>query len=127
MECPTVVYIRPRGYPIISIKHLPISLAFLHPGDLTYNPPHIGPSQEVGYYTPLSGPNLQKIVWPSLVRPAQTIELQSTTPSYPKSLQGVTLGCGRTLNTDTGGLGSFYSRLHLVRLNQMAPLSQGFL
>jgi hypothetical protein len=92
MECHTVVYIRPRGYPIICVDHLPISLAFLHSGDLACNPPHIDPSQEVGYYASLSGPNLQQIACPSLVRPARTIELQSIAPSYPKAPQGVTLG-----------------------------------
>jgi hypothetical protein len=92
MECPTVEYIRPRGYPIISIDHLPISLAFLHSGDFTCNPPHKDPPQEVGYYTSPSGPSLQKIACPSLMLPARTIELQSTTPSYPKAPQGVTLG-----------------------------------
>jgi hypothetical protein len=64
-----VVYIRPMGYPSISIDHLPISLAFLHSGDLVCNPSHIDPSQEVGYYASLSGLNLQKITCPSLVRP----------------------------------------------------------
>jgi hypothetical protein len=92
MECPTVVYIRPRGYPIISIDHLPISLAFLHSGDLACNPSHIDPPQEVVYYASLSGTNLQKIACPSLVCPAQTIELQSTARSYPKAPQGVTQG-----------------------------------
>jgi hypothetical protein len=92
MECPTVEYIRPRGYPIISIDHLPISLAFLHSGDFTCNPPHKDPHQEVGYYASPSGPNLLKIDCPSLVHLAQTIELQSTAPSYPKAPQGVTLG-----------------------------------
>jgi hypothetical protein len=87
-----VVYIRPRGYPIISIDHLLISLAFLHSRDFVCNPPHIDPSQEVGYYTSLSSPNLHKITCPSLVRLARTIELQSTTLSYPKAPQGVTLG-----------------------------------
>jgi hypothetical protein len=37
-------------YAIISIVHLPISLAFLHSGDFTVNPPHKDPPQEVGYY-----------------------------------------------------------------------------
>jgi hypothetical protein len=92
MECPTVEYIRPRGYPIISIDHIPILLAFLHSGDFTCNPLHKDPPLEVGYYTSLSGSNLQKIACPSLVCPARTIELQSTAPSYPKALQGVTLG-----------------------------------
>jgi hypothetical protein len=86
------MYIRPRGYPIISIDHLPISLAFLHSGDLACNPPHIDPPQEVGYYASLSGPNVQKIACPSLMRPARTIELQSTAPAYLKAPQGVTLG-----------------------------------
>jgi hypothetical protein len=66
MECPTVVYIRPRGYPIIFIGHRPISLAFLHLGDIACNPPHIDPSHEVGYYAFSSGLNLQKIVCLSL-------------------------------------------------------------
>jgi hypothetical protein len=87
-ECPTVVYIRPKGYPIIFIDHLPISLAFLHSGDIACNPPHTDPPQEVGYYASPSGPNLQKIVSLSLVRPARTIELQSTASSYPKASQG---------------------------------------
>jgi hypothetical protein len=68
-SAPTVEYIRPRGYPIISIDHLPISLAFLHSRDLTCNPPQIDPPQEVGYYASPSGLNLQKISYPSLVRP----------------------------------------------------------
>jgi hypothetical protein len=87
-----VEYIRSRGYPIIFVDHLPISLAFLHLGDLTCNPLHIDPPQEVGYYASQSGSNLQKIVCPSHVRPTRAIELQSTTPSYPKAPQGVTLG-----------------------------------
>jgi hypothetical protein len=53
-----VEYIRPRGYPIISIDHLPISLAFLRSRDFTCNPPHKDPPQEVGYYASPSGPNL---------------------------------------------------------------------
>jgi hypothetical protein len=92
MECPTVVYIRPKGYPIIFIDHRPISLAFLHPRDIACNPPHIDPPQKVGYYASLSGPNPQKIVSLSFVRLARTIELQSTAPSYPKASVGVTLG-----------------------------------
>jgi hypothetical protein len=92
MEHPTVEYIRPRGYPIISIDHLPISLAFLHSGDFACNPPHKDPLQEVGYYASPSGTNLQKIACPSLMHLARTIELQSTAPSYPKAPQGVTLG-----------------------------------
>jgi hypothetical protein len=91
MECPTVMYIRPRGYPFISIDHLPISLAFLHSGHFACNPPHIDPSQEVGYYASLGSPNLQKIDCPSFARPSRTIELPSTTSSYPKAPQGVTL------------------------------------
>jgi hypothetical protein len=87
-----VEYIRLRGYPIISINHLPISLAFLHSGDFTCNPPHKDPPQEVGYYASPSGPNLQKISCPFLVRPARTIELHSIALSYPKAPQGVTLG-----------------------------------
>jgi hypothetical protein len=53
-----VEYIRHRGYPIISIDHLPISLAFLHSGDFTCNPPHKDPHQELGYYASLSSLNL---------------------------------------------------------------------
>jgi hypothetical protein len=92
MECPTVKYIRPRGYLIISIDHLPMSLAFPHSGDFACNPLDKDPSQKVGYYASLSGPNLEKIAFPSLVFLARTIELQSTASSYPKALQGVTLG-----------------------------------
>jgi hypothetical protein len=62
-----VEYIRPREYPSISIDHLPISLAFLHSGDLTCNPPHIDPPHEVGYYASQNSLNLQKIACPSLV------------------------------------------------------------
>jgi hypothetical protein len=54
--------------PIISIDDLPISLVFLHSEDITCNPPHIDPPQEVGYYASLSGPNLQKINCLSLSR-----------------------------------------------------------
>jgi hypothetical protein len=53
-----VEYIRPRGYPIISIDHLLNSLAFLHTGDFSCNLPHKDPHQEVGYYASQSGPNL---------------------------------------------------------------------
>jgi hypothetical protein len=53
-----VEYIRPRGYPIISIDHLLISLASLHSGDFTCNPTLKDPLQEVGYYSSPSGPNL---------------------------------------------------------------------
>jgi hypothetical protein len=89
---PTVEYIRPSRYPIISIDNLLAPLAFLHSGDFTYNPPHKDPPKDVGYYAYPSGPNLQKIACPSFVRRARTIELQSTTPSYPKAPQRVTLG-----------------------------------
>jgi hypothetical protein len=93
------MYIRPRGNPIIFI----ISLALLHSGDATSNTPHIDPSQEVVYYASQSGPNLQKIACLSLslVLVERTIELQSTTPSYPKALQGYPWLCSRTLNTDS--------------------------
>jgi hypothetical protein len=94
-ERPSVVYIRPRGNPIIFIL-----LAPLHLGDATCNTPHIDLSQEVGYYASQSGPNLLKIACLSLVHLAQTIELQSTSPSYPKAPQGNPWVCGRTLNTD---------------------------
>jgi hypothetical protein len=122
MECPTVEYIRPRGYPIISIDHLPISLAFLHSGDSTCNPPHKDPPQEVGYYTFPSCPNLQKIACPSLVHPAQTIELQSTTSSFPKAPQGVTLGVRsgskhRQLARQVGGVS-------LIQASSMGIISQ---
>jgi hypothetical protein len=50
--------IRPRRYPIISINHLLISLAFLQTGDFSCNLPHKDPHQEVGYYASPSGPNL---------------------------------------------------------------------
>ena len=63
MYCPTVEYIRPRGYPITSIDHLPTTLAFLHPEDFTCNPPHKDAHQEVGCYASQSGPNLYKIVY----------------------------------------------------------------
>jgi hypothetical protein len=53
-----MVEYKAQGYPIISVDHLPISLAFLHSGDLAFNPPHIDPPQEVGYYASQSGPNL---------------------------------------------------------------------
>jgi hypothetical protein len=66
MECPTVVYIRPRGNPIIFIDHLLISLAFLHLGDTACNTPYTDPPQEVGYYASPSGLNLQKIICLSL-------------------------------------------------------------
>jgi hypothetical protein len=89
------VYIRHRGNPIIFIL-----LAPLHSGDATCNAPHIDLSQEVGYYASQSGPNLLKIVCLSLVHLARTIELQSTTSSYPKAPQGYPWVCGRTLNTD---------------------------
>jgi hypothetical protein len=56
-SAPTVVYIRPRGNPIIH-SHLLISLAFLHSGDIACNPPHIDPPQKVGYYASPSIPNL---------------------------------------------------------------------
>jgi hypothetical protein len=58
-----VVYIRPRGSPIIFIPstYLSTSLAFLRSGDTTCNTPHTDPHQEVGYYASQSGPNLQKI------------------------------------------------------------------
>jgi hypothetical protein len=76
------------GEPHHFHSHLLISLAFLYLGDTTCNTPHIDPPQEVGYYASSSGLNLQKIVSLSLVRPARTIELQSTAPSYPKAPQG---------------------------------------
>jgi hypothetical protein len=53
-----VEYIRPRGYPIISINLPPISLAFLHTVDFSCNLPHKDPHQEVGYYASPSGSNL---------------------------------------------------------------------
>jgi hypothetical protein len=54
------------GNPIILIDQLLVSLAFLHSGDTTCNPPHTDPPQKVGYYASPNGPNLQKIVCLSL-------------------------------------------------------------
>jgi hypothetical protein len=67
-ECPTVMYIRPRGNPIIFI-----SLASLHSGDTTCKHTiHIKPHQEIGYYALQSGSNLQKIARLSLPRAHDT-------------------------------------------------------
>jgi hypothetical protein len=53
-ECPTVVYIRPRGTPSFSSQ-----LAPLHSGNTTCkHTTHTKPPQEVGYYASQSGPNL---------------------------------------------------------------------
>jgi hypothetical protein len=96
-ECPTAVYIRPKGIPIILI-----SLAHLHSGDTTFeHPTHTKPPQEVGYYAPQAAQTCRKS--PDslfLVPPARTIELQSTTPSYPKAPRGYHQVYGRTLNTN---------------------------
>jgi hypothetical protein len=81
-----VVYIKPRGNPIIFI-----SLALLHLGDTTCNTPHTNPSQEVGCYTSQSGPNLQKIV--SLSRaPSTNHRATINNIVLPKSTARVSLG-----------------------------------
>jgi hypothetical protein len=92
------MYIRPRGIPIIFI-----SLAPLHSGDTTCKQPtHTKPPQEVGYYAPQAARTCRKSRDSLfLVPPTRTIELQSTTPSYPKAPRGYPWVCGRTLNTDT--------------------------
>jgi hypothetical protein len=84
-----------QGKPIIFIPDLLISLANLHSGDTTCNPPHTDPPQEVGYYTSPSDPNLQKIVCLSLSlsRASNTnhwVTINNTV--LPKSTARVTLG-----------------------------------
>jgi hypothetical protein len=56
---------------------------------------------------------------------ARTIELQSTTPSYPKVPQGYPWVCGRTLNTDMRYKSCLSQNEHLLVLKCALALEAG--
>jgi hypothetical protein len=120
------VYIMPRGNPIIFI-----SLAFLHSGDATCNTPHTDPSQEVGYYTSQSGPNLQKSVSLSLSRAPSTNHRATVNNTVlPKSTARVSLGVRsdskhRQLAHQVGGLSSIRASSMAITFKNKITLCPG--
>jgi hypothetical protein len=96
-ECPTVMYIWPRGNPIIFI-----SLTPLNSRNTTFNhTTHTNPHQKSRVLRLSKRPEpAENRPTPLLVLLARTIELPSATPSYTKAPRGYPRVCGRTLNTD---------------------------